>query len=147
MANVERAAANALLGSSLATLPLHTRSGGNLWVRLRTLSRDRTRRRELGYLLLRFPAGIATFTVAVTAIATPLLVAYAPFVARFDDEPFGDWAFSSRMEDIASNPWSWSLVPVGLALLIPAFHVLNALANGCRRWATAWLAPDRDAEV
>jgi hypothetical protein len=139
-ANVERVATASLLGESLPTMPMHSSVAGNLWVRLRALSGERVRRRELTYLLLRFPIGIATFVVAVTAIATPLLVAYAPFAARTNDEPFGDWALSSRMEDAASSPWSWLLVPVGLALVVPAFHGLNALARACGRSASAWLA-------
>jgi hypothetical protein len=104
------------------------------------MSGERDRRRELGFLLLRFPVGIATFTGAVTAMATPVLVAYAPFVARYDDEPFGDWALSSRMENVATSSWAWLLVPLGIALLIPAFHALNALARGCGRWTAAALA-------
>jgi hypothetical protein len=139
-ANVERAVTASLLGESPATMPLHSSVTGNLWVRLRAMSGERVRRRELAYLLLRFPIGIATFVVAVTAIATPLLVAYAPFAARTNDEPFGDWALSSRMEDVASSPWSWLLVPAGLALVVPAFHGLNALARACGRGASAWLA-------
>jgi hypothetical protein len=105
------------------------------------MSRDRVRWREVRFLLLRFPIGVATFTAAVTAIATPLLIAYAPFVARFGDDPFGDWALSSQMESVAtSSPWSWLLVPFGVALLVPAFHALNALARACGRHTDAWLA-------
>jgi hypothetical protein len=84
---------------------------------------------------------VATFTAAVTAIATPFLVAYAPIVARRDEQPFGDWALSSRMEDVASSsPWSWLLIPLGLAMLIASFHLMNAVARLCGRWANAWLA-------
>jgi hypothetical protein len=44
------------------------------------------------------------------------------------------------MEDVASSsPWSWLLVPFGLAMLIGSFHLLNALADTCGRWTTAWL--------
>jgi hypothetical protein len=139
-ANVERAVANALLGQSLDRVPMRAPALGNLWARLRTMSGERDRGRELGFLMLRFPVGIVTFTAAVTTIATPLLVAYAPFVARYDDEPFGDWALSSRMENVATSSWAWLLVPLGIALLIPAFHALNALARGCGRWTAAALA-------
>jgi hypothetical protein len=106
------------------------------------MSADRTRRRELGYLVLRFPVGVATSVLAVTALAVPVVVASAPFAARRGVErPFGDWAGSGRIEDIASSsPWSWLLVPLGLVLLIGSFHLMNAVARACARWAAAWLA-------
>ncbi|MGD9701159.1 MAG: sensor domain-containing protein [Acidimicrobiia bacterium] len=140
-ANVERSTANLLLGHDLALEPIASRDHGNLWVRLRSMTSDRDRWRELGYLMLRFPVGVATFTAAVTALSTPVMVAYAPFSVRYgEDHPFGDWSLSSTMEDVASSsPWSWFLVPLGLAMLIAAFHLLNALANACGRWTTAWL--------
>jgi Putative sensor len=140
-ANVERTTANVLLGQRLASAPIATNDRGNLWVRFRSMTSDRNRWRELGYLMLRFPAGIATFTVAATALAAPVMVALAPFNARYGgSHPFGDWSQSSRMEDVASNsPWSWLLVPLGLAMLIVSFHLMNALARACGRWTTAWL--------
>ncbi len=143
-ANVERSTANVLLGSHLALAPIATNDRGNLWVRLRSMSSDRDRWRELGYLMLRFPAGIVTFTAAVTALATPFVVAYAPFSARYGgNHPFGDWSQSSRMEDAASSSWAWFLVPFGFVLLIASFHLLNALARACGRWTTAWLGADK----
>ncbi len=147
LANVERSTANALLGQHLALAPLASGDRGNLWVRLRSMSRDRDRRRELAYLLLRFPVGIATFTAAVTALATPFMVAYAPFSARDgNDHPFGDWALSSRMENVAASSWSWVLVPLGFVMLIGSFHLMNALAKACGRWTTTWLGVDTASE-
>jgi hypothetical protein len=143
-ANVERTTANVLLGQNLALAPMASRDRGNLWLRLRSMTTDPSRWRELGYLMLRFPVGIATFTAAATALTTPVMVAYAPFAARYDDgHPFGDLALSSTMEDVASSsPWSWLLVPLGLAMLIASFHLMNALATACGRWTTAWLGVD-----
>jgi hypothetical protein len=139
-ANVERSTANVLLGQRLAHHPLATNHGGNLWIRLRSMTGDRDRWRELSFLLLRFPVGVATFTVATTALAMPAMVAYAPIAARSGDaEPFGDWALSSTMQDVASSPWAWILVPLGVLLLVGSFHLLNALAKASGRWAAAWL--------
>jgi hypothetical protein len=139
-ANMERRVANVLLGSQLTLAPMASPDHGNLWVRLRSMTGDRNRRRELGYLLWRFPVGVATFTAAVTALATPAFVVYAPFLARFgDDQSFGDWSLSSTIEDASSSPWSWFLVPLGLVMLIASFHLMNSIANACRRWATNWL--------
>ena len=138
-ANAERSAADALLGQYLPLAPISTPVRGNVWGRLRALSRDRARWRELGYLLLRFPVGILTFTAAVTAVAVPGLIAYAPFAARWQDQPFGNWAGSDEMLDVASSGWAWLLVPLGAVLIVPALHLTNALADACGRWTAAWL--------
>ena len=143
-ANVERAVASALLEQHVDQASMAAGVSGNLWVRLRDMSRDRARWRELGYLTLRFPAGVATFTLAVTALTAPVAVAYAPIYARFVDDSFGDWFWSSELQDFASDsPWSWSLIPLGLALLFAAFHALNALARACGSWTAAWLRGGR----
>jgi hypothetical protein len=146
--NVERSAANVLLGEQIARAPMAAPHHGNLWVRLRSMTSERDRWRELGFLMLRLPVGLATFTVAVTALTTPVIVAYAPFCARYGgDQPFGDWALSSTTEDVASSPWSWFLVPIGVALLIAAFHLLNTLAEACGRWTTVWLGVEQTSRL
>jgi hypothetical protein len=109
-ANLERTAASTLLRCPLASAPI-TSPPGNVWVRLRSMSRDPYRWREAGYLALRFPIGIATFTVAVTAVGIPVAVV----------------------------AWSWPLAPVALVLLVAGFHVVNAVADACARWATTSL--------
>lgn len=133
-ANVERFVANTLLHEHLAYAPITSPHRGNLWVRLRAMSQEQDRWHEVAFLTLRFPVGITTFTAATTALSAPLLVVWAPFNARLVDHPFGDWALSARMEDVASSPWSWFLVPLGLLLLVVAFHLLNRLARACARW-------------
>lgn len=141
-ANVERCVANALLHQHIPYAPITSRHRGNLWVRLRAMSQEQDRWHEAAFLMLRFPAGIATFTAATTALSAPLLVVWAPFDARLVDHPFGDWALSARMEDVAMSPWSWSLVPLGLLLLVGALHLLNRLARACGRWTTSSVGAD-----
>jgi hypothetical protein len=142
-ANVERAVASTLLDQHVDQAPMAAGVSGNLWARFKGMSSDRARWREFGYLMLRFPAGIATFTLAVTALSVPAAVAYAPISARFVDESddaFGNWFWSNELHDFASdNPWSWALIPAGIVLLFAAFHLLNATARGCGRWTAAWL--------
>ena len=139
-ANVERVAADALLGRYIPLKPLAARIRGNPWIRLRTMSRDRARWRELGFLLMRFPVGLAALVGSATALAVPGLIAYAPFAARLDDDqPFGNWALSDELTDVASSTWAWLLVPAGVVLLVPALHLVNAIATASGRWAAAWL--------
>jgi hypothetical protein len=144
-ANVERGLAKVLLGQNIRLAPMATTSGGNLWVRLVAMSRERARWRELAYLVLRVPVGIATFAVAVVALAVPLAVIWAPFHALHVDD-FGDWSGSDELQDVASSwPWLWGLVPVGLGMLVGSIHLLNRFAVRCGRWAAAWLDIDRSA--
>jgi hypothetical protein len=147
-ANVERGAANVLLHQHLPYAPLASRHRGNVWARLRAMSHEPTRWHEVGFLLLRFPAGIATFTAATTALSAPLWLAWAPFHARIvNDHPFGNWAGSPRLEDLVTSPWSWLLVPLGLLLLLPSFHAVNGLARACGRWTTSSLTADIQSET
>jgi hypothetical protein len=142
-ANVERVATAALSGRPIPTAPLASPARGNLWRRLRTMSSERLRWRELAFLLLRFPVGIVTFTAAVTALAIPFLVAGAPFTAHFGgSQPFGDNVSTPWVEDVATSPWAWLLVPVGIALVPAVLHLLNALAGVGARWTAAWLRVD-----
>ena len=48
--------------------------------------------------MLRFPAGVATFTIAVAALTAPIIVAYAPIYARYVDDSFGDWFWAPELE-------------------------------------------------
>ena len=96
--------------------------------------------------MLRFPAGVATFTLAVAALTAPIIVAYAPIYARYVDDSFGDWFWASELEHFATNsPWSWLLLPLGLAMLIVSYHLMNAVAGRCARWNAAWLHIDHHA--
>ncbi len=141
IANIERVTANTLLSQQLSPARFDAPTG-NLWSRLRAMSTDRARWRELGFVLLRFPVGVATFTAAVGLLTTSATVAYAPFYVRYsDDHSFGDWTLSSRLEDITSSPWAWLLVPLGTLSLIASLHLMSKLAEACGRWTSAWLGP------
>jgi hypothetical protein len=141
-ANIERGLANVLLGQQLPPASMASRHRGNVWVRLVAMSRERSRWRELAYLFVRIPVGIATFAIAVMALAVPLAVIWAPTEARRVDD-FGSWSRSSELHDLLSSPWSWGLIPLGLGLLVTSFHLLNGLAAQCGRWSAGWLEIDR----
>lgn len=142
-ANVERALAGALLDEHIEQAPMGAGVTGNLWAIAKRMSGDRVRRRELAYLILRFPVGIATFTLAVTALTVPLAVAYAPISARFVDtspDAFGNWFWSTELHQfLRTDAWSWALLPAGIVMLFAAFQALNATARCCGRWTASWL--------
>jgi hypothetical protein len=138
-ANVERGVAAVLLATDVPMAPIASGQRGNLWVRLKAMGADRARWRELGYLLARFPVGVATFVLTVTAISAPLLIAYTPIYSRYVDDSFGEWFWSTELARFAASAWSWALVPLGLLGLIGAFHLLNAVARACGTWTTSSL--------
>ena len=141
-ANIERGLANVLLGQQLPPAPIAARHRGNVWVRLVAMSRERSRWRELAFLIVRIPVGIATFAIAVVALAVPCAVIWAPTEARRVDD-FGNWSASTELHDLLRSPWSWGLIPLGIGALVISFHLLNGLAARCGRWAAGWLEIDR----
>lgn len=141
LAVVERTVAVQLLRVDVAPLPPMPTGSTGLWQRLRHLSTDPRRWRELCYLLLRFPAGIATFTIAVTLPTVAAAVTYTPFYLWLDDDGWGEWPLSNTLESMGSTwPWSWVLVPAGALIAVGSLHVMNALARSCGRWTSLALS-------
>jgi hypothetical protein len=141
-ANIERGLANVLLGTNLSPAPMASRQRGNVWERLVGMSRERSRWREFAYLFVRIPVGIATFVITIVALAVPHALMWAPIEAhRVDD--VGTWSGSAELHDAASSPWAWSLIPLGLGLLVVSIHLLNGLAGRCGRWTAGQLDVNR----
>lgn len=129
----ERGLAVGLLDVDIAPLsPTPTWTGG-LWQQFKALMRHKPTWLGVQYLLLRFPAGIATFVVAVTLIATSLSLAFAPTYMWTSD----DLTWAGR--EIDPFPWSFALIPIGFVLVFVSLHLMNALASGCGRWARSSL--------
>jgi hypothetical protein len=73
------------------------------------------------YLFIKFPLGIATFTVTVVLISASLALIGTPIVAPFVDIDFVFWQVTT---------WQGTLIPTlfGILLLFVSFHLLNGLA-------------------
>jgi hypothetical protein len=139
--NVERTTASALLDLHLTPAPMASPYRGNLWVRLRSMSRERDRWRELVFLMLRFPAGIATFTVAVAALTTPVASRTPRSPCASGRAPFGEWSQSSRMEDIASGPWASPIPAAGVGVALSRPEVAGPACSCARSTMTNALVP------
>lgn len=128
----ERRLAINLLRIEIARIPLLPVEVG-LWTKFKAFMADRPTWIGIGYLFLRFVAGIATFTIAVTLIATSVGLAFSPTWAWASSElEWGSWTFDPF-------PWSFLGVPIGVIGFIVSLHALNALARLCGRWARASL--------
>ncbi len=128
---LERAMAVGMVGVDVAPVdPLPAWPGG-LWRHFKHFMGHAPTWKGIGYLLLRFPAGITTFTVAVTLVSTALGMTFSPVYSwTSDDLTWGSWTFDPFW-------WSFLLVPVGIVLVFVSLHVMNGLATACARW-TRW---------
>jgi hypothetical protein len=116
----ERAMANALLGTSIESAPLAP-DGEGWFGQLKAYWTDSATWRGILYLLLRFPIGTATFTVAVATYATALYLLAAPIVAPFDAIEVGIWEPDTVLEGLA-------LVPLGAAVLLASAWISEGMA-------------------
>jgi hypothetical protein len=123
LAQLERTLAVSLLGAPMPRLGSERESGWS-WRRLFSLLRSGSAWRELAYLLLRFPLGVASFSITVSVIAAGIEAIVAPFLI----------AAHVRHIDIAGwRPHHVGLaflaVPVGIALLAVTPGVIRLLAR------------------
>jgi hypothetical protein len=128
LAGFERVQTNILLGTGINPLPF-AREPGEYWQwrRIKARMGNTMTWRALGFLLLRFPIGIATFVIAVTLVATPLGMLAMPIISEFGSGAnFGFWQ--------VDTVWKGLLFVVpGLLLLPLALYLCNALAALCGR--------------
>ncbi len=126
---LERAMAVGMVGVDVAPVdPLPAWPGG-LWRHFKHFAGHAPTWKGTAYLLLRFPVGIATFTVAVTLVATSLGMAFAPaYTWTSDDQTWWWWTFDPFW-------WSFLLIPIGIVLCFVSLHLMNALATVCAKWA------------
>ena len=116
----ERGLADALLGTSLP--PVAVAPGGEGWFgRLKAYWTDDATWRGVGYLFARFPVGLATFVVAVTAYSVVPWLLAAPLLAPLGAMDFGFWEPDSVLEGLA-------FVPFGVVALFTAGWISEGMA-------------------
>jgi hypothetical protein len=116
----ERGLANALLGTSLPPVAVAPRGSG-FFGRFKAYWTDGTTWRGIGYLLARFPIGLATFTVSVTAYSVALWCLAAPVAAPLGAMDLGFWEPDSVLAGLA-------FVPFGIVGLFTAGWISEAMA-------------------
>ena len=128
---LERSLSNALLGTEIPRTGLAPRGEG--WFgRLKAYWTDATTWRGMGYLLIRFPIGMVTFTVAVAVYSAALSLIAAPLLAPLETMDFGFWEPDTVLEGLA-------LLPLGVVVLVVAGWIsegMAAMSRSLARWAT-----------
>ena len=127
----ERGMANALLGAGIPDAPLAP-GGTGVLDRAKAYWTDGASWRGIAYLLARFPIGLATFTVAVTAFGAAASLLAAPLLVPLDGDAWsiGDWDVDTLAEGLA-------LVPAGLVTLVAAGWIsegMGRLSSALARW-------------
>jgi hypothetical protein len=117
---LERGLAKALLGGELPRVAVAPRGEG-VFGRFKAYWTDGMTWRGVGYLLARFPLGLATFIVAVTAYSVGLWGLAAPLLAPLDAMDFGFWKPDSVLDGLA-------LVPFGAVALFTAGWISEGMA-------------------
>jgi hypothetical protein len=117
---LERGLANALLGTDLPPVAVAPQAEG-LFGRLKAYWTDGTTWRGVGYLLARFPIGIATFTIAVAAYSVALWCLAAPLLAPLDAMDLGFWEPDTVLEGLL-------FVPFGVVALFTAGWITEGMA-------------------
>lgn len=133
--HIERGLAVGLLGERIEPVRPVPAWPGGLWRHFKAVIGEHYGWRGMLYLLLRFPVGVFTFTLAVTLASTSLGLAFAPVYMWVGDN--SDWLGGWLGSRFDSYWWSFALVPIGIALTFVSLHVMNALARACGRW-TRW---------
>jgi len=104
-----------------------------LWPRLKAHLSDRVTWTGMLYLLLKFPLGIATFTIAVTVIAVTLGLLTAPaWMWTSNPVTWNGWSFDPF-------PWSWICTLVGIPMVFISLHLMNGVAVASGRLARVTL--------
>jgi hypothetical protein len=127
----ERGLANALLGTRIPSVAIAPRGDG--WLgRLKAYWTDGTTWRGLLYLLIRFPVGMFTFSVAVAAYSAAAWGLAAPILAPLDAIDLGFWEPDTVLEGLA-------LFPVGVVLLVAAGWISEGMAAMSRALIRAFV--------
>ncbi len=128
----ERQVAITLLNEDIP-LSVSPPASGGLWSRVKVLLKDRVTWTGVLYLLLKFPLGIVTFTIAVTLIAVTVGFLAAPtYMWTSDSIVWGSWSFDPF-------PWSWILTIIGIPMVFISLHLMNAIAVVFGRMTRAML--------
>lgn len=130
----ERLLARTMLDVPIAAPP-RAPAGPGLLGQLKALFTNAATWKNLAYLGLKFPFGIASFVVLVTSFSLSIALVLAPLTYQTIPMDFGLWRVDTKDEATV-----WCMV--GVVLLLVSFHLVNGLAYLWGRFAQIMLGPD-----
>jgi hypothetical protein len=133
----ERLLARTMLDVSIPAPPARASTPGLLG-KLKDLFSDAVSWKSLAYLGLKFPFGIAAFSVLVSSFAVSIALILAPWLYRTVPMDVCFWRIETRDEAAVA-------CMVGVILLMLCFQLVNGLAFLWGRFAQMMLGPDSPA--
>ncbi|HMK91973.1 MAG TPA: sensor domain-containing protein, partial [Thermoleophilia bacterium] len=140
----ERHLADGLLGTHLAPSPRPWEGVDGTWSRIKAHFSAGATWKDLVYLFLKFPLGVATFVIVVTLGAASLSLIGAPFYYRYQVTTVGSTVHHGIYFGVWTVDHLWEalvLVPIGVLALIVSFHAFNGLASMWRALGRGLLPP------
>jgi hypothetical protein len=135
----ERQAAIHLLGAEVPPMaPLPTGAARSAWRRAGDFFSNPVTWKGMGFLLLKFPLGIASFVATVVSLSISTAFLLAPLF--WDTEGF---QLDPVFFQVDSPAAAWACSLLGLGLLFLALNLLNALGRVWRGTATLMLGSER----
>ncbi len=128
MAALERQLAIHLLGEEIAPMSPPEEPEGGLWERVKAHFSNPVTWKSMFYLLLKFPVGIASFVVVVTALAISGGLLFAPFSYHSADMTIFFWHIDTFIEAVFATGLGIIVTPI-------AFRFLNFAAQLSGRFA------------
>ena len=128
---LERGLTIALLKEDIPRQSGRPTSSG-LWPRVKAHLSNRVTWTGMLYLLLKFPIGIATFTIAVTLVAVTLGLLTTPIYYSFVDMGGSVWNIDTLWE-------AFLLTLIGIPMVFISLHLMNGAAFVSGRFARVML--------
>jgi len=143
-AALERHLADALLGTHLAPAPTPWRNALGTWARIKAHAGCAATWKDLAFLFVKFPLGIASFVIVTVAVSVPAAFISAPLTVTWADwmstpvapEERGIYIQLWHVDTVVE---ALVFVPVGILLFFVGLHVINGMAALWRATARSLL--------
>jgi hypothetical protein len=130
----ERLLARSMLSINIPKPPAMPTNAGLLG-QLKSLLTDSVTWKSLVYLGLKFPFGIASFSVLVAFLSASLALIFEPLYYRAFPTDIGFWRIETQDQAAVC-------CMIGVVLLLLSFHLVNGLAYLWGRFAQIMLGPE-----
>ena len=129
LANLERFLAVSLLGEDIAPLATPLTAKGSVWERTKAHFTHPLTWKSALYLLLKFPLGIASFVVTITAVSICAALIFAPFIYQTGNISIFAWQINTFFEAVLATGIGLFFTPYVFRLLNKAAHLSGQLAR------------------
>jgi hypothetical protein len=129
LANLERFLAISLLGEEIDPLATPLTAKGTVWERTKAHFTHPLTWKSAFYLLLKFPLGIASFVVTITAVSICAALIFAPFIYQTGNISVFAWQINNFFEAVLATGIGLFITPYVFQLLNKAARLSGQLAR------------------